>query len=46
MSDVLPPDAADRIDRLCDDFERAWKDGQAPDIAVFLPRIGAMKRGQ
>lgn len=38
--------ADERIDRLCDEFERAWKWGDRPSIDVFLARLEATARGQ
>jgi serine/threonine protein kinase len=36
-----PPHDGDSawIDTLCDEFERAWKDGAAPDIADYLQKL-------
>jgi hypothetical protein len=32
-------DAANRIDKLCDEFEQAFKAGGKPEIEAFLSRI-------
>ena len=33
----LPLDLARKLDRICSDFERAWKAGERPEIDAFLP---------
>lgn len=35
-----------RVDQLCDEFERAFRDQQVPQIPQFLERINARARGQ
>jgi hypothetical protein len=42
--EALPLEAARRVDRVCDRFERAWQAGQRPRAEDFLgpsPRGGA-----
>jgi len=39
VSTELGLDAANRIDRLCDEFEQAFKAGGKPEIEAFLGRI-------
>ena len=35
-AEALPVDAAQRIDRICDRFETAWKEGQRPEVEAFI----------
>ena len=35
----LPLEAAQQIDRVSDEFERAWEDGQSPRIEDYLDRV-------
>jgi serine/threonine protein kinase len=37
----LPPEAARRIDRVCDDFESAWQAGQRPRLEQYLRQANA-----
>lgn len=36
---TLPPGALTVVDRLCDEFEAAWRAGQRPRIEDFLDRV-------
>ena len=38
--------AADRIDRLCDAFEREWQGGKVPSLEEFLNRIDALHQAK
>ena len=38
-AEFLPLELARKIDRLCDEFERAWKSGEQPRIEDYLSRI-------
>lgn len=35
----LSPDEAERVDAICDRFERAWKEASAPDSEATLPLL-------
>ena len=37
-SDPPTPTQAERIDRICDDFERAWQSGEKPRLEDYLQR--------
>ncbi len=37
--DPLPLEVEQQIDRLSDEFERAWKTGQPPRIEDYLDRV-------
>ena len=43
-ADSLPLELEREIDRLCDEFERAWKAGDQPRIEDFLSRIAEAGR--
>ena len=38
-SQHLPLEMEQQIDRVCDEFERAWKAGQTPRIEDYLDRV-------
>jgi serine/threonine protein kinase len=40
----LPPEEIALLDRLCDEFERAWKAGRPPQIEEFLARAAPSLR--
>ncbi|MBI3463689.1 MAG: protein kinase [Planctomycetes bacterium] len=40
----LPPEVAERIDRLCDQFEAVWKAGRRPKLEEYLGSTEAHER--
>ncbi|MBI3468791.1 MAG: hypothetical protein HY000_37790 [Planctomycetes bacterium] len=42
--DALPCSAIERIDRICIEFEAAWKVGERPDMAAFLADVQEPER--
>ena len=43
-ADNLPLELEEQIDRLCDDFEKAWRDGQQPRIEDYLTKLADVPR--
>ena len=39
MNQTISLSAAERHDRLCDEFEKAWNDGKKPRIEDFLQQV-------
>src|SRR5262249_50809297 len=39
-----PRGQAERLDPVCDRFERAWKEGERPHLEDFLPEVDAADR--
>ncbi|MDA1051276.1 MAG: protein kinase [Planctomycetota bacterium] len=42
--DNLPLELEEQIDRLCDDFEKAWRDGQQSRIEDYLTKLADVPR--
>ena len=42
--DNLPLELEEQIDRLCDDFEKAWRDGEQPRIEEYLAKLADAPR--
>ena len=42
--DSLPLSREERVDRICDAFERQWKAGEKPRIEEYLDRAAAGDR--
>ena len=40
----LPPEIENVVDRVCDAFEQAWRDGRRPKIEAYLAEVAEAHR--